>query len=77
MTEKPELKLVTLGEKVELLYRFDNTLLPYLIILGKIGSLRNIDPVLREHFNEDDVHRILLLMEMLCNCSDIIEDQND
>ena len=75
MAEKCEdIQLVNLGEQLEMLHRFDNTLIPYIVLLGKMTALRNLIPTLQDHISEEDIHRVILLMEMLQVCSEIIEE---
>lgn len=75
MAEKCEdIQLKSLGEQLEMLHRFDNTLIPYIVLLGKMTALRNLIPTLQDHISEEDIHRVILLMEMLQVCSEIIEE---
>jgi len=76
MAEIDQRKLERLGEQLDLLYRFDKTFIHYVGILGKVCACRNLFPLLQEHIGEDDLQRILLLMDFLRHCSDLIEEPN-
>ncbi|WP_162343218.1 hypothetical protein [Cyclobacterium salsum] len=70
-----EKRLLLLGEQLELFYQFENTFTPYFLILGKICALRNLLPLLQDHISREEVEQILLLMEVLRKCSELMQKQ--
>ncbi|WP_291372505.1 hypothetical protein [Cyclobacterium sp.] len=76
MTENcRQAKLLVLGEQLELFYKFEKTFLPYLFILGKICALRNLLPLLQDHISREEVEQMLLLMEVLRKCSELMQKE--
>lgn len=78
MTKKSrKKKLLELGRELELFYHFERSFVPYLLILGKLCALRNLLPLLQDHVSEKEIEQVLLLMEVLRKCSELMENRTN
>ncbi|WP_375584270.1 hypothetical protein [Cyclobacterium xiamenense] len=67
-------RLRKLGRKLELVYHFERSFVPYLAILGKMCALRGLLPQMKEHFSKEELEKTLLLLEALRHCSEVMEE---
>ncbi|WP_375585966.1 hypothetical protein [Cyclobacterium xiamenense] len=76
MTKKSrKKKLLELGRELELFYHFERSFVPYLCILARICALLSIFPFLRDRICDREIKQLMLLMEVLRKCSEVMENR--